>query len=166
MGGPYRYLIAFGSNRRHHLMGSPRKVLGAASIALHEAGVKMIRASALRHTRPLGPSMRVYANAVGLVETDLSPDDLLDLLKKIEGLFGRRPGGQRWRERVLDLDIVLWDGGAYVSRGLTIPHPLFRERDFVLKPAAAVAPYWRDPLSGLTLRQLHARLTAPRPLPR
>lgn len=166
MGGKHRYLVAFGSNRRHHPFGPPRKVLGAASIALHEAGVRMVRASRLIHSRPVGPSLRTYANAVGLVETDLEPDELLDLLKQIEQSFGRRAGGQRWSERVLDLDIVLWDGGPYASPELTIPHPLFRERDFVLGPAVQVAPRWRDPVTGLTLRQLNARLTAPRPLPR
>jgi 2-amino-4-hydroxy-6-hydroxymethyldihydropteridine diphosphokinase len=61
---------------------------------------------------------------------------------------------------VLDLDIVLWSGGAWASPGLTIPHPRFRTRQFVLGPAASIAPTWRDPLSGLTLRQLAYRLAA------
>jgi 2-amino-4-hydroxy-6-hydroxymethyldihydropteridine diphosphokinase len=58
---------------------------------------------------------------------------------------------------VLDLDIVLWSGGAWSSPDLTVPHIAFRERGFVLDPAAAIAPAWRDPVSGLTLRQLAAR---------
>ncbi len=91
---------------------------------------------------------------------------LLALLKRIERAFGRRPGGRRWRARVLDLDLVLWSGGPYAAPGLTIPHPLFRERAFVLAPALAVAPAWRDPLTGATVRQLHARLTAPRAMPK
>ncbi len=48
---------------------------------------------------------------------------------------------------------------------LIVPHVSFRERGFVLHPAAALAPDWRDPVGGLTLRQLRARLTRPRPLP-
>jgi 2-amino-4-hydroxy-6-hydroxymethyldihydropteridine diphosphokinase len=67
---------------------------------------------------------------------------------------------------VLDLDVVLWSGGAYAAPTLTIPHPLFRTRAFVLSPAAAIASAWRDPVTGATLRQLHARLTGPRALPK
>jgi 2-amino-4-hydroxy-6-hydroxymethyldihydropteridine diphosphokinase len=67
---------------------------------------------------------------------------------------------------VLDLDIVLWSGGPWASERLVIPHPEFRSRAFVLAPAAAVAPGWRDPVTGRTLRQLNARLlhavTSPR----
>ena len=63
---------------------------------------------------------------------------------------------------MLDLDVILWSGGPYAEPGLTIPHPLFRIRDFVLAPAAHVAADWRDPVTGLTVRQLHARLTRPR----
>ena len=70
---------------------------------------------------------------------------------------------------MLDLDIVLWSGGAYAGNGLTVPHLSFRDRGFVLGPALAVAPDWRDPITGLTLRHLHyrlsRRLTGPHSLP-
>ena len=68
--------------------------------------------------------------------------------------------------RVLDLDIVLWSGGAWGSPGVTIPHPAFAQRDFVLHPAAAIAPGWRDPITGRTIAQLRSRLTRPRQHPR
>ena len=84
----------------------------------------------------------------------------------IEASFGCRRGGQRWGARVLDLDIILWEGGAWSSPDLTVPHTAFRSRSFVLTPAAAIAPRWRDPVTGLSLRQLRARLTRPRPLPK
>jgi 2-amino-4-hydroxy-6-hydroxymethyldihydropteridine diphosphokinase len=79
-------------------------------------------------------------------------------LQSIEARFGRRRRGQRWRARVLDLDIVLWSGGAWASPGLIVPHVAFRERLFVLGPAAKIAGDWRDPVTGLSLRQLLARL--------
>lgn len=162
----HRYLIALGSNRRHARFGPPRRVLAAALERLAAQGVRVIAAAPIIETAPVGPSIRRYANSAALVETKLEPEALLFLLKRIERAFGRRPGGQRWRARVLDLDVVLWSGGAYASGALTIPHPLFRERAFVLTPAAAIAPAWRDPLTGRTLRQLRARLTGPRPLPK
>ncbi|MGX7896814.1 2-amino-4-hydroxy-6-hydroxymethyldihydropteridine diphosphokinase [Tsuneonella sp. HG222] len=163
---PPRYLIALGSNRRHGRYGAPRKVLDAAVARLEQEGVDIVRQAPTLESEPVGPSLRRYANSAALVETDLAPPDLLALCKWLEREFGRRTGGQRWQSRVLDLDLVLWSGGAWSSPGLTIPHPLYRERDFVLTPAAAIAPGWRDPLSGLTVRQLRARLTGPRPLPR
>ena len=120
--------------------------------------------SATHDTPPLGPSRRRYANAVVLVATKLYPDELLSRLKRIERRFGRRPARRRWAARVLDLDIVLWSGGPYASAALVVPHPAYRARRFVLAPAADIAPGWRDPLSGLTIRQYMARLTRPTPL--
>lgn len=161
-----RYLIALGSNQRHHRHGRPEQVLKAALAALGQGGVKLLAASALIRSDPLGPSRRRYANGAALIKTQLVPDDLLELLQGIEADFGRRRTGQRWAARVLDLDIVLWSGGAWSSSGLTVPHVEFRGRQFVLQPASAIAPFWRDPLTGLSLRQLRSRLTRPRGIPR
>ena len=141
-------------------------MLAAALEALEREGIKIIAAAPVLLTDPVGPSIRRYANAAAVIETKVRPLELLAALKRIERAFGRRPGGQRWSARVLDLDIVLWSGGPFVAAGLTIPHPLFRMRDFVLTPAVRIAPRWRDPLTGLTVRQLHARLTRPRPVRR
>lgn len=122
------------------------------------------RVSPVIETPPLGPSIRRFVNAVAQVESDLDPPLMLGHLKDVERSFGRRRG-QRWGARVIDLDIVLWSGGEVRSRALTIPHAAFRERDFVLAPLAAIAPGWRDPVTGLTVRQLHARLTRRPALP-
>lgn len=115
-------------------------------------------------TAPIGPSARRYANAAVLLETELDPPSLLAALQWTEREFGRRRW-RRWGDRVLDLDIVLWSEGTLAGPTLTVPHPAFRERRFVLVPAAAIAPAWRDPASGLTLQQSKARLTRQRPLP-
>ena len=154
-----RYLIALGSNQRHHRHGPPERVLAAALDALAQAGMKVEAAAPVIRSAPIGPSLRRYANGAALVASELMPKELLAELKQIEHRFGRRSGGQRWGSRVLDLDIVLWSGGAWSSRGLTVPHAAFRTRDFVLGPATALAPSWRDPLTRLPLRQLKARLT-------
>ncbi|MFM2300909.1 MAG: 2-amino-4-hydroxy-6-hydroxymethyldihydropteridine diphosphokinase [Pseudomonadota bacterium] len=153
-----QYLIALGSNQRHHRFGNPRAVLRAAVAALEASGVAVLRIAPIIASAPIGPSLRRYANSAAVVETALPPDDLLATLKAIEQAFGRTRGGQRWSSRVLDLDIVLWAGGAWSSPGLTVPHIAFRTRDFVLRPAAAIAPRWRDPLTGNSLRQLAGHL--------
>ncbi len=161
----WRYLVALGSNVRHHRHGRPERVLATALAALEQAGLVVEAASPVMASLPLGPSARRYANAAALVTSPLEPPEFLARLKTIERGFGRRRGGRRWGARVLDLDIVLWDGGAWASAGLIVPHPAFRERGFVLAPAAALVPGWRDPLTGLTLRHLHARLTRRYTLP-
>lgn len=158
------YLISLGSNKRHAALGSPREAVGTAFAALAEIGPVTAR-SRIVESAPLGPSLRRYANAAAVVEGALDPDEMLALLKQIERRFGARRG-QRWSARVLDLDIVLWSGGAWSSPELTVPHREFRRRSFVLGPAAQIAGDWRDPLSGLSLRQLNARLTRATPLPR
>jgi 2-amino-4-hydroxy-6-hydroxymethyldihydropteridine diphosphokinase len=155
------YVIALGSNRRHHRYGRPAAVLDAAIDALEST----IRArSRTITTRALGPGGRCYANAAAIIETKLSPPELLDHLKDVELRFGRRFGGRQWSARVLDLDIIFWSGGLWASPGLGIPHAEFRKRQFVLKPLLDIAPGWRDPLTGHTVRQIKARLDRKRPL--
>ena len=152
------YAIALGSNRRGR-HGAPEAEVGAALAAIGAARASRVIASA-----PLGPSIRRFANAAALVESDLSPLAMLARLKAIERAFGRRPG-RRWGARVIDLDIALWSGGRVASRVLTIPHRELRHRAFVLRPLAEIVPGWRDSASGLTISQLHARLTRRRALP-
>jgi 2-amino-4-hydroxy-6-hydroxymethyldihydropteridine diphosphokinase len=153
------YAIALGSNRRSR-HGSPRQTIVAAAA---EIGVK--RLSPIIQTPAVGPAGRSFANAAALLETHLAPAELLILLKAVERAFGRR-GGRRWGARVLDLDIILWSGGSFADANLIVPHPAFRQRDFVLRPLVAIAPHWRDPLTGLHTRQLLQRFHRPSPVDR
>jgi 2-amino-4-hydroxy-6-hydroxymethyldihydropteridine diphosphokinase len=150
------YAIALGSNRRHGRHGAPAGVVRAAIEALAGLG-EVERVSGIRPTPALGPAGRGFANAVLILKTNLAPDQLLAALKAIERDFGRR-GGRRWGPRVLDLDIILWSEGPWGGPGPLIPHPEFRGRGFVLAPLAEVAPSWRDPISGASVRQLLFRL--------
>lgn len=147
---------------RHAQIGPPRAVLDAALEVLEDLGLVIEAVSPIFDNPPLGPSQRRFANAAMAVECDRDPHSMLSLLKATEAAFGRERRGQRWRARVLDLDIILWNGGAWASTGLTIPHPAFRKRDFVLRPASAIAGAWRDPISGLSVHQLNARLAKSR----
>lgn len=154
------YLIAIGSNRRGR-HGAPGDEVRAAVEALGG----LVTTSAIIETPPIGPSIRRFANAACVIESHEVPPKLLARLKTIERDFGRR-AGQRWGSRVVDLDLILWSGGRWASSGLIVPHPGFRTRDFVLAPAATIAPDWRDPVTNLTLRQLRSRLTRRVPPPR
>jgi 2-amino-4-hydroxy-6-hydroxymethyldihydropteridine diphosphokinase len=162
----WRYLIALGSNMAHPRHGPPPRVLQAALAALETCGLPVIAAAPIIVSAPLGPSRRRYANGAALIETPLSPIALLDRLQAIEAAFGRVRRGQRWRARTLDLDIVLWSAGAYHAPRLTIPHPEYRNRAFVLHPAARIAPDWRDPETGLCVKHHQARLTRRLPIPK
>lgn len=148
------------------LAGGPRSILQQAIAALEMADIDVFAQSRIIESAPIGPSRRRYANAAALIATDLEPVALLERLGNIERHFGRISLGQRWRARPLDLDIILWSGGLWESAApdLAIPHPAFRQRGFVLAPAVEIAADWRDPLSGLTVRQLFHRLNRPKPL--
>lgn len=157
------YAVGLGSNRPlSHALG-PRAIVEAAFAALDEAPLRLIARSPIIATRPLGPSSRTYANAATLVAAPLEPLAMLALLQVLERRFHRRRY-RRWGPRTLDLDLLLWSGGRVNEPHLTVPHPAFRVRAFVLEPLHAIAPRWRDPVTGLTITQLRARLTHPKPV--
>ena len=158
------YLIALGSNRRHAAYGAPAGVVRAALEEMAVFGTVTARSRVIA-SPPLGAARRRFANAALVLESALTPPALLMAAKRTEREFGRRRG-QRWGDRVLDVDIIFWSGGKWRSAGLVIPHPAYAARDFVLTPARVIAAGWRDPVNGLTLAHAHARLTRRRPLPR
>jgi 2-amino-4-hydroxy-6-hydroxymethyldihydropteridine diphosphokinase len=163
-GDHYLYAIGLGSNKPLRGM-TPRDVVSAALQALSAPPLELVEQSPVIASRPLGPSARTYANAAAIVSSTLSPLAMLDLLQSIEFKFHRRRF-QRWGARTLDLDLLLWSGGKVQHKRLTVPHPAFRERSFVLEPLGKIAPRWRDPVTGRTIAQLAAMLTRRRPLPR
>ncbi len=79
-------------------------------------------------------------NAVAVIETRLSPEELLEALKAIERRQGRVRGKQRWTPRTIDLDILLYGDQEIAGRTLTVPHPRLGERVFVLRPLHDIAP--------------------------
>lgn len=85
---------------------------------------------------------------------------MLAVCKALERQAGRRrpPGTPRFGPRPLDVDIVLWGDRVSDRPELTLPHPRFRERRFVLEPLAEIAPDLRVPPDGVTVAELLARL--------
>jgi len=152
----HHYALALGSNRPLSARLTPKRLLEAATGQIARLG-QLLAVSPVMETPPMGPSRRVFANGALLMESDLPPDAMLAHLQRIERDLGRRRF-RRWGARSVDIDIILWSGGRWDSRALHIPHPAFRQRDFVLTPLCAIAPGWRDPISGLSVRHLHARL--------
>jgi 2-amino-4-hydroxy-6-hydroxymethyldihydropteridine diphosphokinase len=128
------------------------------------ADIDVFAQSPVITSRPLGPAKRAFANAAALVSTALTPPELLTRLQIIEAHFGRKRRGRRWGARTLDLDILLWSDGIWADDILAVPHVALRERSFVLIPAAMIAPDWRDPVTGLSIRQLQSRHARPKRL--
>jgi 2-amino-4-hydroxy-6-hydroxymethyldihydropteridine diphosphokinase len=161
----YLYAIGIGSNRPLSRHLTPRTIVHAAMAALDLPPFSVVARAPVIQTAPVGPSIRRYANSATIVASPLEPHEMLDRLQALETRFGRRRY-RRWGERTLDLDLLLWSDGVEKSRRLTLPHKLFRQRDFVLQPLTAIARRWRDPLTGFTVSQLAARLHKPRQVDR
>ena len=100
-----------------------------------------------------------YLNAVVVGWSAAAPADLLARLHEIENARGRRRPF-RHAPRTLDLDLILVGGLTVSTPALEVPHPRFRERRFVLAPLAELAPDLVDPVTGLSVRALLARLGA------
>lgn len=159
-----RYALALGSNRRHHRHGNPRGVIGAAIAALDGAkGISVEAIAPVFETAAVGPAGRAFANGAVRLRSKKKPDAILEIVKAIERDFGRRRG-RRWGARVLDIDIILWSNGIWASSRLAVPHPGYRQRRFVLDPLTSIAGDWRDPITGLKIRHLRARLVRSKPV--
>jgi 2-amino-4-hydroxy-6-hydroxymethyldihydropteridine diphosphokinase len=101
-----------------------------------------------------------FLNAAAVGRCSLTPHALLAALRAVEASRGReRPFPNA--ARTLDLDLVLFGSQVIDEPGLTLPHPRFRERRFVLEPLAAIAPDMVDPVTGRTVRELLAQVTSP-----
>lgn len=124
------------------------------------------RASVSLETAPEGVegNQPAFLNAAVIGETDLSARQLLDALLVMEAARGRKRPFAR-APRTLDLDLVLFGDQVVDEPGLTVPHPRFRERRFVLEPLAEIAPDLRDPASRKTIAELLAELRRSTPDP-
>jgi 2-amino-4-hydroxy-6-hydroxymethyldihydropteridine diphosphokinase len=133
-----RGYLGLGSN-----LGDRRAHLRAAIAELRTAGVLVDAISSLYETAPVGeyqPSQPDFLNVVVAVRTDLEPEPLLDLCKRIERERGRIAAGPRHGPRPLDIDILLLGDLIVDLPRLTIPHAAIAERRFVLEPLLELDP--------------------------
>ena len=128
--------IALGSN-----LNSPEcQVIRALQSIEQLPKTHIVKKSSLYQTAPVGyDEQPEFINAVAEVATELTPENLLKHLLKIENAFGReRPFPNS--PRVLDLDLLLYDDLILHTPNLTLPHPRMHLRGFVLLPLAEIAP--------------------------
>lgn len=121
---------------------------------LDQNGVKVLRRSTMQETEPWGvEDQPKFINMAVEAETEFSPRNLLKVLQKIESLMGRRRE-TRWGPRLIDLDILFYDDLVLEERDLTIPHPMFHLRRFVLEPLSELAADKLHPVLKKTVRDL------------
>lgn len=133
-------VLALGSN-----LGDREATIVEALLRIADvAGVELLVASAMHETpalKPHGvdPHAPAYLNAVAIVDTALSPEELLDAVNAIEEDLGR-VRAERWADRTLDIDLIDFEGETRRTAALTLPHPRAAERSFVLAPWAEIDP--------------------------
>jgi 2-amino-4-hydroxy-6-hydroxymethyldihydropteridine diphosphokinase len=147
--------VALGSN-----LGDRRAHLDFAISRLKDSLVRL-RVSRYHETEPVGAPepQPLFLNAAAVGETSASAAELLAALMAIEQERGRERPFQN-AARTLDLDVILFGDLVMETPALTIPHPRFRERRFVLDPLAEIAPELVDPVTGHTVGELRARCSA------
>lgn len=170
-------LVALGSNLPEG-NNLPEKILRLALAELEGPGIAVAAVSRFYHTPcfPAGAGPD-YVNAAAILSVSLPPEAVLARLHAIEAAHGRERV-QRWGSRVLDLDLLAYgdrvvpDGATYAHwhdltveeqklrapDALILPHPRLHERAFVLVPLADVAPDWRHPVLGQSVREMLDRL--------
>jgi 2-amino-4-hydroxy-6-hydroxymethyldihydropteridine diphosphokinase len=155
----HRVYIGLGSNlgdRKANLREAEEKLS-----ALPET--RIVKASSLYESEPLGNAKTWFVNSVLELETEFEPDELLKRTKAIETTMGRkRVKGKRWGSRIIDLDLLLFDNQTVSKRTLKIPHPEMHKRRFVLLPLSELAPHVTHPQVGSTISELLGGLKDPK----
>ena len=105
------------------------------------AGIEVVAVSSFRETDPVGYlDQPRFLNGAAMLETSLSPRELLDALLAVERELGRTREGARFGPRTVDLDLLLYGDAQLDEPGLTLPHPRLHERRFALEPLAELDP--------------------------
>jgi 2-amino-4-hydroxy-6-hydroxymethyldihydropteridine diphosphokinase len=141
--------------------GGPRETLEAVLTALESDGIRIVARSRWYESAPVPPSDQPwYVNGVAEIATDREPAALLAVLHGVEAAFGRTRRVRNEARRI-DLDLLAYgDRVAAGPDGPNLPHPRLQERAFVLLPLLEIAPDWRHPVLGSTVRALCEGLPA------
>ena len=128
----HKVYLSLGTN-----LGNRKRHIREAIEKIGELIGDVVRQSALYETKPWGfSSPNDFINACVMVETALSPRQLLEMTQRIEremGRMGKSVNGE-YHDRIIDIDILLYDDLTVSDPDLVIPHPLMEERDFVMTP--------------------------------
>lgn len=164
--GARRAFIAFGAN-----LGDPYGTFRRALHGLARSGAnpigEIISVSRAYETAPLvlpgrsADGVPPYLNAVVEIQSLLTPEQILTGLFALEAELGRdrTVEVERWMPRVVDLDLIAVEDCVLQSDFLVLPHKEMHLRDFVLRPMSELAPDWRHPKTGETVREMLKNLS-------
>lgn len=148
--------LGLGSNQ-----GKRGENLKEAMLNLERWGVKILRASSIYETEPVGLANQPwFYNMAVWAETGLSPEELLKAVSLIELAMGRQRGAIGGQipvvngPRPIDIDILFYGDEVVEMPGLNIPHPRIEMRNFVLVPMAELAPELVHPLKKMSIKEL------------
>ncbi len=140
--------IALGSN-----VGDSKKYLAQAEELLEESLARPVSAL-IYSSKPVGYTDQAdFLNTVVCGETELAPAEFLKLIKAVEVKIGRTPTF-RWGPREIDIDLIFYDDMVMDDPDLTLPHPRYAQRDFVLKPLCDLCPDLLDPVNKQPVKTL------------
>ena len=150
---PHRVHIGIGSNLGDRRANTAEAIDRITKIP----DTRVVRASSLYESEPLGNAKTWFVNSAIEIETEMGAEALLKRLKAIEEAMGRkRVKGKRWGSRIIDLDILLSENEVVDKRTLKVPHPEMHKRRFVLMPLAELAPHVVHPGLGQSVSALLA----------
>ncbi len=148
-------VLALGSN-----LGDRSGTIVEAYQEIEKRCGRIIRRSGMYETAPEGfISDDLFLNSAIIIQSELKAIALLTELNDIETELGRkRSESGEYISRTIDIDIIFYGNEIIHNEELTIPHPRFRERLFVLEPMNEIAAEWKDPISGLSINLLYQYL--------
>ena len=155
-----RVFLSLGSN-----MGDrSANISQAVSLLSISDKIKIIKTSSFYETEPWGNEKQDwFVNAAVALDTDLSPQELLNYCQEIEYKMGRiRKENEKWGQRTIDIDILMYDDKIIsIGNALNIPHPLMHLRAFVLVPMLEVKADLVHPVFKKTISELYDELDNP-----
>lgn len=154
-----RVFLSLGSNLGDRLSNIQQAV---SSLSMSEH-IKIIKTSSFYETEPWGnKDQDWFINACIAIDTDFTCEELLKYCQNIEAQLGRiRKANEKWSQRVIDIDILMYDDKIINTLNLIVPHPLMHLRAFVLVPMLEVKADLVHPIFNKEISELYDELTNP-----
>ena len=149
-------ILALGSN-----LGDGNLNLASAITEIADKIGLISAQSHVLETKPWGfVSEHKFVNQVLIVESSLPPIEVLEEAQKIERQMGRNHKSRngKFEDRIIDIDLIDYDGQIIETKDLQLPHPQMHKRDFVLTPLCEIRPEWTHPILHKTALELQVNL--------
>lgn len=152
-----RVYLGLGSN-----LGNKEQIIKKAIDRIGDRVGTVVAVSSFYKTKPWGyQSVHTFCNAVMAVDTELPPEEVLNTVQVIERELGskeHRKSDGTYVDRLIDIDLLDYDGLILDTYVLVLPHPYMHKRIFVMEPLAEIAPDWVHPVLGKTATEILAEL--------